>query len=136
VKKANPVAGIWAYAEFGAVIGAFLPIMAVAEEVGERPYELDRYLTQLALTGALARTRAVIVGELVRCADPQPPAGGPDPADAAERSVLERLGACGLPAATGTPVGHGKRNEAVPFGAACVLDLDAGTFEITEPAVS
>ncbi len=30
VKKANPVAGVWAYAEFGAVIGAFLPIMAVA----------------------------------------------------------------------------------------------------------
>lgn len=30
MKKANPVAGVWAYAEFGAVIGAFLPIMAVA----------------------------------------------------------------------------------------------------------
>ncbi|MBA3503028.1 MAG: hypothetical protein H0T65_21885 [Deltaproteobacteria bacterium] len=30
MKKANPVAGIWAYAEFGAVIIAMLPFMAVA----------------------------------------------------------------------------------------------------------
>jgi 1-acyl-sn-glycerol-3-phosphate acyltransferase len=30
VKKANPVAGVWAYAEFGAVILAMLPFMAVA----------------------------------------------------------------------------------------------------------
>jgi len=31
VKRANPVVGLWAYAEFGAVIGAFLPIMAVSK---------------------------------------------------------------------------------------------------------
>ena len=30
VKKANPVAGVWAYAEFGAVIASFLPIMAIS----------------------------------------------------------------------------------------------------------
>ena len=36
----------------------------------------------------------------------------------------------------GAPIGHGDRNEAVPFGARCELDLDAGTIEITEPAVS
>ena len=30
MKRANPVVGLWAYAEFGAVIGAFLPIMAVS----------------------------------------------------------------------------------------------------------
>lgn len=29
VKRASAVAGLWAYAEFGAVIGAFLPIMAL-----------------------------------------------------------------------------------------------------------
>jgi 1-acyl-sn-glycerol-3-phosphate acyltransferase len=30
VKKANPALGLWAYAEFGAVVAAFLPMMAVA----------------------------------------------------------------------------------------------------------
>ncbi|NVB84866.1 MAG: 1-acyl-sn-glycerol-3-phosphate acyltransferase [Kofleriaceae bacterium] len=30
MKRVNPILGVWAYAEFGAVIGAFLPIMAVS----------------------------------------------------------------------------------------------------------
>ena len=110
--------------------------IALFEEVGERPYELDRYLTQLTLTGALRETKAVIVGELLRCRDPNPPAGGVDPEDAAMRTVLERIHAFGLPAATGAPVGHGTRNEAIPFAAMCALDLEAKTLEITEPAVS
>ena len=52
------------------------------------------------------------------------------------RTVLERLRAAGMPVAVGAPVGHGERNEAVPFGAACELDLDRGTLAITEPAVA
>jgi muramoyltetrapeptide carboxypeptidase len=110
--------------------------LALVEEVGERPYELDRYLTQLALTGELAKLAAVIVGDLTRCVDPNPPTGVPDPDDAALATVLERLHAAGTPVAVGAPVGHGDRNEAVPFGADSILDLDAGTLEILEPAVA
>jgi muramoyltetrapeptide carboxypeptidase len=109
--------------------------IAIIEEVGERPYELDRYLTQLALTGDLAQLSAVVVGELTRCVDAAPPTGVPDPDDAAVQVVLERLRAAGTPAAVGAPIGHGDRNEAVPFGADSILDLDAGTLEILEPAV-
>jgi muramoyltetrapeptide carboxypeptidase len=109
--------------------------IAIMEEVGERPYELDRYLTQLALTGELAQLAAVVVGDLTRCVDANPPTGVPDPDDAALQTVLERLRAAGTPAAVGAPIGHGDRNEAVPFGADSILDLDAGTLEILEPAV-
>ena len=109
--------------------------IAVIEEVGEKPYELDRYLTQLALTGELAELAAVVVGDLTRCRDANPPTGTPDPDDAAAVTVLERLRAAGTPAALGAPIGHGDRNEAVPFGADTILDLDAGTIEILEPAV-
>jgi muramoyltetrapeptide carboxypeptidase len=109
--------------------------IALIEEVGEKPYEIDRYLTQLALTGELAQLAAVVVGDLTRCADPNPPTGTPDPEDAALAAALERLRAAGTPAAVGAPVGHGDRNEAVPFGADTILDLDAGTIEILEPAV-
>lgn len=107
--------------------------ITILEEVGEKPYELDRYLTQLELTGQLARMQAVIVGDLTRCADANPPSGVPDPEDAALQTVLERLR--GMPVAVGAPIGHGTRNEAVPFGADAILDLDAGTLEITEAAV-
>ena len=110
--------------------------IGVIEEVGERPYELDRYLTQLALTGELAKLSAMIVGDLTRCVDAAPPLGVPDAPDAALRTVLERLAASRVPTAVGAPVGHGDRNEALPFGAPCVLDLDAGTLDILEGAVS
>jgi muramoyltetrapeptide carboxypeptidase len=110
--------------------------IALLEEVRERPYELDRYLTQLALTGAIARTTAAVIGELTQCSDPSPPSGERDPDDAGLAAVIERLRAAGLPVAVGAPIGHGRRNEAVPFGAMCELDLDRGTIAITEPAVA
>lgn len=110
--------------------------IAVFEEVGERPYELDRYLTQLLLTGELAKPAAVVLGDLTRCDDPMPATGEPDPPDAALQVMLERLRTAGMGVASGAPIGHGRRNEAVPFGAISVLDLDRGTLEITEPAVS
>jgi len=103
--------------------------IALIEEVGERPYEIDRYLTQLSLTGELAKPAAVVVGDFTRCAEDA------DPPGAAIATVLERLHAAGTPAAVGAPVGHGDRNEPLPFGADSVLDLDAGTLEILEPAV-
>ncbi len=107
--------------------------ITLIEEVGEKPYELDRYLSQLALTGQLAKMNAMVVGDLTRCADANPPTGVPDPEDAALQTVLERVRP--LPVAVGAPIGHGNRNEAVPFGADAILDLDAGTLEITEAAV-
>ena len=99
--------------------------IALIEEVGEKPYEIDRYLTQLSLTGELAKVRAAIIGDLTRC----------EPDDEALTTVLERLHSAGTPAALGAPVGHGDRNEPLPFGADSVLDLDAATLEILEPAV-
>lgn len=110
--------------------------IALLEEVGEKPYELDRYLTHLILTGELAKPSAVILGDLTRCADPNPPTGDPDPEDTPLMTVLERLHASGTPVATGAPIGHGARNEPVPFGAAVVLDLDQRHVEILDPAVA
>lgn len=107
--------------------------ITLIEEVGEKPYELDRYMTQLLLSGQLGQMRALVIGDLTRCADANPPTGVPDPEDAALQTILERANA--LPVGVGAPIGHGDRNEAVPFGADAILDLDAGTLEITEPAV-
>ena len=40
------------------------------DEVAERPYRLDRMLTQLRLSGWLARASALVFGELPRCDEP------------------------------------------------------------------
>jgi muramoyltetrapeptide carboxypeptidase len=110
--------------------------IALFEEINEKPYELDRYLTQLILTGTLTAAAAVVVGDLTRCTDPAPPPGEPGAPDEALRTVRERVAAAQKPCAVGAPVGHGARNEAIPFGAAAELDLDHGTLAILEPAVA
>ncbi len=110
--------------------------IAIIEDVGERPYELDRYATHLAQTGALADTAAVIVADLARCVDPNPPTGVPDPEGAALATMVERITAAGVRSATGAPIGHGDRNEPIAFGARAVLDLDAGVLEILDGAVA
>ena len=40
------------------------------DEVGERPYRIDRMLTQLTTSGVVARAAAVVCGEFPDCDDP------------------------------------------------------------------
>ena len=44
--------------------------MLFLDEVGERPYRLDRMVTQLRQAGLLARAAAVVIGELPKCDEP------------------------------------------------------------------
>lgn len=99
------------------------------EEVGERPYRLDRQLTQLELAGALAGLRAAVVGDLVGCVEKD--GSGPG----AEEVVGERLGRLGIPVVVGAGVGHGERNRALPLGARVRVDAAAGTVTFHEGAV-
>ena len=40
------------------------------EDVNERPYRIDRMLTQLRLSGVLGRARALVFGEMRGCDEP------------------------------------------------------------------
>jgi muramoyltetrapeptide carboxypeptidase len=106
------------------------------EEIGEKPYAIDRYLTHLHLAGGLRGARAVVVGDLTRCNDPILPPDAPDDPGPATAVVDERLRAFGLPGLLGAPIGHGSRNAPVPWGARASLDLDAATLEILDGAVA
>ncbi len=99
------------------------------EDVGERPYRVDRMLTPLKLAGSLDGVRAVAVGDFTRCDDPD---GGPT----VEAVVRERLETFDLPALSGLPVGHGERNVALPLGARGVLDLGQGQLVLEEAGVA
>jgi muramoyltetrapeptide carboxypeptidase len=101
-----------------------------AEDVGERPYRVDRTLTQLELAGALDGVRAVVLGPFIRCEEP----GGAGPT--VDEVLDERLRAVDLPGLAGVPAGHGNRNVALPIGARCVADLTDGRLAIEDPAVS
>ncbi len=101
------------------------------EEIGERPYRIDRALTHLLLSGALRGVRGVIVGQLLGCEEPADGNLGPD----AIGVVLERLATLGVPVVTGFPFGHdARRNAALPFGTRARLHADSCTLELLEPA--
>jgi muramoyltetrapeptide carboxypeptidase len=86
----------------------------VLEEIGERPYRIDRMLTQLLSSGALAGVRAVVCGDFLQCDEP-PQSGVRDAAPGPLDVVRERLGAR-MPVVVGAPVGHRAPNFAIPFG--------------------
>ena len=69
------------------------------DEVGERPYRIDRMLTQLVASGVLARAAAVVCGELPECDEPT---GHPT----ARGVVAELLEAFPGPVLFGFPTGH------------------------------
>lgn len=69
------------------------------DEVGERPYRLDRMITQLRLSGILDRAAAVVFGECPRCDEP----GG---ACTARDAIEAALDGYGGPILTGFPSGH------------------------------
>jgi len=100
------------------------------DEVGERPYRLDRMLTQLRQTGLLARAVAVVVGELPKCDEPS--------GDPTARSVVADLFAdFPGPVVIGFPSGHTVTPAmTLPFGVACrVIADDRPRLVIEEPAV-
>jgi muramoyltetrapeptide carboxypeptidase len=81
------------------------------EEVGEKPYRVDRMLCQLALSGRLAAAAGYILGDFTDC---EPSEGSPS------FSVAEVLGqyfaGTGKPCIAGMPAGHGRYKATIPFG--------------------
>ena len=69
------------------------------EDVGERPYRVDRLLTQLRLAGVLGRASALVFGEMVECAEP---GGVPIVRDVITELVRDFPG----PVLFGLPSGH------------------------------
>ncbi|MCL4223842.1 MAG: LD-carboxypeptidase [Myxococcales bacterium] len=107
----------------------------VIEEVSEKPYAIDRDLTQLGHAGALRGCRGLVLGDLTRCTDPALAPGAPDDPGPARSAVIDRLLAFDLPGLAGAPVGHGARNAALPFGGRATVDFAAGTVELLDAAV-
>ena len=103
------------------------------EEVGERPYRVDRLLCHLELAGVFARVAGIVVGDLVACEEP-PDSRVSSPSALAV--VRERLGRLAVPVALGARIGHGERNRALPVGVRAELDASAGTLVALEAAVS
>jgi muramoyltetrapeptide carboxypeptidase len=69
------------------------------EDVNERPYRIDRMITQLRLAGVLSRARALVFGEMRGCNEPD---GGPTALDVIDTMATRFAG----PVLAGFPSGH------------------------------
>jgi muramoyltetrapeptide carboxypeptidase len=98
------------------------------DEVGERPYRLDRMVLQLRHTGLLARASAVVIGELPKCDEPS--------GLVTAKGVMARLfqdfpG----PVVFGFPSGHTSGPAmTLPFGVSCRVVADERPRVIIEEA--
>jgi muramoyltetrapeptide carboxypeptidase len=97
------------------------------EETEEAPYRIDRMLTQLALAGALAASRGVLVGRCTKCS-------GPAPTHSADEVIAGSLQQAARPAAVGAPIDHIPQQWVVPIGARAELDATAGRLRLLEAA--
>jgi muramoyltetrapeptide carboxypeptidase len=103
------------------------------EDLGERPYRLDRLFTALDLAGLFGAASAVVLGDFSGCREPEATRGD---SPTAEEVLTERLGRLPIPVALGGAFGHHARNRALPYGTLCELDTPSGTLVALEGAVS
>lgn len=100
------------------------------DEVGERPYRIDRMFTQLRLAGILRHVSAIVWGELPRCDEP-------DGEPAARAILADLVASFGGPVLAGFPSGHtAGPSFTLPLGVrARVVTGPVPRLIIEEPAV-
>lgn len=100
------------------------------EDVGEAPYRVDRMLTTLRLSGALARCAGVLIGDFTRC---EPQKDGRD----VDTVLRDRLGDLEIPVLMRVPVGHADEESwEVALGGLAELDADRGLVTFLQSAVA
>ncbi|MFJ8629732.1 LD-carboxypeptidase [Streptomyces sp. NPDC093568] len=95
------------------------------EDVGEEPYRLDRYLTQLLRAGLFDGVRGVLLGSWQEC----------EPYERVRALLRDRLGGLRVPVVEEFGFGHGEGALTIPFGLGAELDAEAGTLTLDEPAL-
>jgi muramoyltetrapeptide carboxypeptidase len=95
------------------------------EDLGEKPYQIDRMLRQLRLAGKFEGVSGIVFGEMLDCAS----LGAP--ADLVERVILTVLDWFPGPIAYGLRSGHVSRsNVTLPFGVEAELIAEGDTVDL------
>ena len=101
------------------------------EDVGAKPYQVDRMLWQLREAGKLDGVRGIIFGEMLDCASP----GAPE--SLLDDAILSALHGLDIPIAIGLRSGHVSReNVTLIFGIEAELRAgDEASLDLLQPAV-
>lgn len=102
------------------------------EDVNEYVYRIDRMLSTLMLSGALAQVAGVVLGGFTSC----PVSEGSFGTLTLDEVFDDYFGPLGVPVYRGAQFGHVKRKFTLPLGVPAEIDADAGTLRLLEPAVA
>lgn len=95
------------------------------EEIGERPYAVERMFLHLEHLGVLAKQKAILLGGFTDC-DPEE-GRFPYSMEHVIETLRERLS---IPVLTNLPFGHVARKLSLPFGGQAELTISAGAFSL------
>ncbi len=113
----------------------FLPKLKNAilmlEEVDERPYRIDRMLTQLKLSGALKDLKGLVIGQFTQCETNDPTR----PSLRCVEVLQDFTRAMDVPTLAGLCHGHVSRKVTLPWGVRARLETKTGRLEIMEAAL-
>lgn len=84
--------------------------LLLLEDANEKPFRIDRMLTQLHQAGVLEHVAGVLFGEMPGCS------AHPDEAVTVRDVIAERFAAANYPVVFGFPSGHGEGHATVPLG--------------------
>lgn len=101
------------------------------EDVNEYVYRVDRMLSTLMLSGALARVKGVVLGGFTGCA----PSEGSFGSLTLDEVFDDYFGPLNVPVYRGAQFGHVKRKFTLPLGVMAEVDADAGTLRLLQAAV-
>ncbi len=110
--------------------GDFRKAILFLEEVNEEPYRIDRWMTQLDLSGGFKNAAALMVGICDNC--------GPVEGESAltlEQTLDQHLLPLRVPAVTGYSFGHIRNQFTLPMGIFARLDTERQTLTLLEAAV-
>ncbi|MFH8495937.1 LD-carboxypeptidase [Streptomyces coeruleorubidus] len=100
--------------------------LLLIEDVGESPYRVDRYLTQLLRTGWLEGVAGIVLGSWAACG----------PYEELRAVLADRLGGLGVPVVEEFGFGHCEGALTMPLGLSAELDASTGTLTFDVPALS
>lgn len=95
------------------------------EDTGEKPYRIDRMLTQMKLAGCFDNIEGLAAGSFQNCG----------PTDMLHRIIADLFAHSSFPVVTGFPAGHCMPNITLPLGVEATLDSSSASLIYHDRAV-
>jgi muramoyltetrapeptide carboxypeptidase len=98
------------------------------EDIGEKPYRIERMLTHLKMAGKLDGPAGVVFGDFTQCEG--------EGSRGVREILFELFRDAPYPVVMGLAAGHGEENLILPFGVKMALEGTAGTLSLLESPVA